>query len=682
MAYKKLIGMAVLSGMMAGAIAQEEEDCGKTDNKKILKLLEQSRDSKYQYRERYQFVKDALAIDENCAPCLLRIGKMAFDKSQSEGTTTQYAEDYFKRLIEACPKYNALPYYAMGIIYYGREDYENAIPYFKQFVEFKITDDGQQAPDHDQKKMDVKNILPELEFYSQYYKNTVPFNPQPVENVCTEWGEILPMISPDNEILFFTREINKKALGDITSRWVQEFTMSYRKDMNSPFDAGKALPPPFNVGDYYGGATISVDNKEMIICACKKNNEKFKDYNNCDLYVSKYEKFMNMNSGKYEYKWSDIEPIGGNINTKDGWEAQPSLSADGKTLYFAKIHNQVNLPSDQQKSDIYYSTRDASGNWTSPKLVPTINTKEGDEKAPFMHSDSKTLYFAAEVGADYWGAGGLDIFYTKQKEDGSWTEPKNIGYPINSEHNEPGLFVSTDGHWAYFTSNKLTGARGYDIFRFELPYEARPEKVVLVKGSVTDESGAPVENATVQVKYNGSEVVEEIKVDPEDGKYAVVLNVEKGQDAVITVKKPDHTVDTKIIAANTTEPVIKNVDLKTEEVQVGKPYTINDILFATDSYELTDKSKFVIDQFVLFLKENESYSVSINGHTDDVGDNAKNKLLSENRANAVKEYIVSKGIAASRMKSEGFGEEKPKVPNSNDYNRSLNRRTEFVITGK
>jgi len=682
MGYKRIILSITLAFTCVFAFSQEEEDCGKVTNKKIIKLLEQSKDSKYEYRERYQFLKDALALDENCAPCLFEIGKRAFNKSQDEGTTTQYAEEYFKKLIDVCPKYNALPYYSLGVINYGRDDFENTIPWFKQFLEFKIDEDSQLAPQHEEKVFTVKDILPEIEFYAEYFKKTVPFNPTIVENVSTEAGEIFPMISPDNEILFFTREINKKALGDITSRLVQEFTMSYRKDMNSPFDAGKALPPPYNVGDLYGGATISVDNKELIICACKKDNPDEKNYNNCDLFSSKYEKYMNMNSGKYEYKWSAMESLGTGINTKNGWEAQPSLSADGNTLYFATIRNQLALSPEQQQSDIYYSTRKEDGTWLPAKPLTAINTKEGSEKAPFMHSDSKTLYFAAEVNAEYWGAGGFDIFYTKQEENGKWSKPKNIGYPINSENNETGIFVSTDGHWAYYSSNKLEGARSYDIYRFELPHEARPEKVVLVKGTITDQDGAPVEDAKVEIKYSGSDKVEEIKVDPNDGKYAVVLNVEKGQDAVITVKKPDHTVDTKIIPANSTETVMKNVDLKTEEVEVGKAYTINDILFDTDSYELTSKSKFVIDQFILFLQENESYNVSIHGHTDDVGDNTKNKILSENRANAVKEYIVSKGISSSKISSQGFGEEKPKFKNDNEYNRSLNRRTEFVITGK
>lgn len=670
-----LVSIAVLLNISMFA-QEDEESCRTVDNKKVKKLLEQSKDPKLPRKEQNLLLKEALTIDESCAPCLFQLGKNAYDNAREDNLTPTSAIEYFKKLLATCPDYHADVYYYMGVIYYGEEEFEQALVYFNQFLEFKVKSDDQMSEDHHVKKKDVKEIIPEIQFYATFFKNPVPFYPAPVENVSTQWDEYLPMISPDNELMFFTRRLDKKALGDLTSRVVEEFTMAQRKDISSPFDIGNRLPAPFNViGDNYGGATISVDNKEMIICSCRKNNKRKPDYNNCDLFATKYERFQN-DKGMWEYKWGELVELGPNINSIDSWEAQPSLSADGKTLFFARVMNDGGKP----QSDIWYSTRSANGNWTPAKPLVDINTG-GHEKAPFMHSDSKTLYFAANIDESHWGAGGYDIFFTRQMPDGKWSKPQNIGYPINSEGDEHGLIVSTDGKLAYYASNKLKGAKGFDIFRFELPAYARPEKVVIVKGQVTDEVGEPVAGAKVEIKYNDGKK-EEVKVDPSDGKYAAVVNMEKAQDAVITVKAEDRTYDTKLIAANTNSPVIKGVDMKAEKLEVGKAYTIADILFATNSYELNATSRFVIDQFAEFLKENPNIKIAIHGHTDDRGNPAENLTLSDNRAKAVMNYLVTKGIAANRVSAQGFGQTKPKVSNTSDYNRSLNRRTEFVILSK
>jgi outer membrane protein OmpA-like peptidoglycan-associated protein len=151
---------------------------------------------------------------------------------------------------------------------------------------------------------------------------------------------------------------------------------------------------------------------------------------------------------------------------------------------------------------------------------------------------------------------------------------------------------------------------------------------------------------------------------------------------MVTVKKADHAFDSKLIAKEDLkpeEPVIRANDLTVKKLKVGEAYTINDILYATSSYSLTDKSKFILKGFATFLKENPTIHVAIYGHTDDVGDDEKNMILSENRANGVKEYLMSLGISEDRLSSKGFGETKPKVENNSELNRAKNRRTDFVI---
>jgi outer membrane protein OmpA-like peptidoglycan-associated protein len=608
----------------------------------------------------------------------LELAKRAYAVAETGNTTYDNAKGYYIDVINACPTYNADAYYYLGVIYYGDKQDEKALEYFTKFIQFKSENDWAYSGDHAKKMADVKSVLEELEFNVNYFKNPVPFSPQIVNLVSSVNDEYLPMISPDNEMLFFTRKLDRKNLGDITSNVVEEITLATRKDMDSPFDAGVPLPKPFNVGSNYGGVTISVDNKEMYICSCApiktKDNQ---TYNNCDIFVTHYEMYYDSKDHK-AYRWGELVNLGPNINSETEWEATPSLSGDGKTLYFSKMGKNT------RGEDIYYSTRDEEGNWTKAKPLTAVNSAGGD-KAPFMHSDSKTLYFISQVDVmnGRYGAGKYDIFYTKQDEKGKWTNPKNIGYPINTEYDEYGLIVAADGHWAYIASGRQSEKKGgQDIYRFELPTEARPEKVIIVKGVVKDDNGQPVAEAKVEITNATTKEKIEVNVNKDDGKYATVVSVKENDDVVVAVKKPEHMVETKYFKITEDSKPVVNETLKVKEIKVNEPYVINDILFATASFELTDQSKAILDKFVDFLKDNPTFKAAIHGHTDDVGNDEKNMTLSSDRANAVKEYMISSGIEASRLSSKGFGETKFKVKNDSEENRALNRRTEFLVTGK
>jgi outer membrane protein OmpA-like peptidoglycan-associated protein len=295
-----------------------------------------------------------------------------------------------------------------------------------------------------------------------------------------------------------------------------------------------------------------------------------------------------------------------------------------------------------------------------------------------MHQDSETLYFVSSTSETRKGTGGLDIFYVR-KENGKWGTPKNIGYPINSKEDEIGLFVSTDGKVAYYSSY-LGG--DWNIYSFELYEEARPKSVAIVQGDLMNEKGETVEGATIEIAYEGSDEITKVKVNGDDGKYAAVVRTDKKQDVMVTVKKEGAAFDSKLLTKESFSKdtvVMKDVKLAVKALKVGASYTINDILYATNSAELTGRTKFILSGFVRFLEENPTIKVAIQGHTDDLGDDATNLQLSEKRAKSVAAYLQSKGIAADRLLSKGYGETKPKVANDSEDNRAKNRRTDFVI---
>ncbi|NRA13321.1 MAG: OmpA family protein, partial [Crocinitomicaceae bacterium] len=404
---------------------------------------------------------------------------------------------------------------------------------------------------------------------------------------------------------------------------------------------------------------------------CKDGMVGSQPYRNCDLYSSVYT--IGGRDGK-TIIWSELENLGDKINSSDGWEGQPSLSADGKTLYYT-----ANTP-ETNDNDIFVVKRQADGTWGYPRAFDEINTL-GKDKSPFLHQDSETLYFVSQCSKDRPGIGGLDIFYIRQDEKGVWSKPKNIGYPINTADDELGLFVSIDGEVAYYSSR--TGGI-WNIYSFELYEEARPQSVALLKGDLRDENGSAVENAIIEIAYEGSDEVTTVKVNGNDGKYAAIVKTNRNQDIMVTVKKEGHAFDSKLIDKDEFKGdnvVIRGNDLAVKKLKVGEAYTINDILYLTNSAELNSKAKFILRGFARFLKENETIKVSINGHTDDVGNDGKNLTLSQNRAKGVKEYLTSLGVDKGRLSSKGLGETDPKVDNDSEENRALNRRTDFVIIG-
>ncbi|MNJ90738.1 Outer membrane porin F precursor [compost metagenome] len=581
------------------------------------------------------------------------------------------AEQLFEKAVELCPDYHSDMFYYLGVINYTQNDKDVANSWFQRFVDFKNNDNSRYGADYTKQLADVKKLLVSQKEETEMLSKQVPFNPKKVPNVSSANDEYFPMISPDNLLMFFTRKQDMKNLGDMVSNMQEIYTYSIRTDEGLSFDAGKAFPKPFNNGTFqsYGAATMSVDNKEMIICACKKTEVSGQAYMNCDLYSTTYQK---TGPNPSDYQWTELVNLGPKINSPDGWEGQPSMSADGNTLFYTANRRST------KDNDVFIVKRNADGTWGAPRPFDEINTA-GKDKSPFLHQDSETLYFVSTVSDDRKGVGGLDIFYMRE-ENGVWSKPKNIGYPINSKEDELGIFVSTDGKLAYYSSQQQGN---WDIYGFELYEEARPKAVTIIKGDLKDPSGNPIENATIEVAYENTEKVEQVRVNGNDGKFAVVVKTDKPQDIMVSVKKEGAAFDSKLI---TKEEIAKkenrvNNKLEVKELKVGEAYTINDILYDYNSDVLSKKSQFILREFSRFLKSNPSIQIMIQGHTDSDGDDAKNLDLSDRRAKGVKRYLVSLGIDENRLEAKGFGEANPKVANDTPENKAQNRRTEFLIQG-
>lgn len=662
--------VAVLVGLAAQA-----QNCGPTSSRKAQKLLDQAvNNSRFELTERVDIFRKSLQADPQCIECLFGKARAEYGLAVEQNTGYDRAYRDFVDVITSCPKYHADAYYYSGIIAYANQDYEKAQEYFEGFLTFD-KEQGKISRDHEAKEGDIASVLPEVRFYNDFYSNPVEYNPRRLANVNTQAEEYLPMLSPDNELIFFTRKSKEKAKGDLYAREVERFMMAEQIDGTKEYQNAQALPPPFNVGDNYGGITLSLDNREMFITVCKPVSA---NYKNCDLYVSRYEREINK-EGKVIYSWSGLENLGENVNTSGGWEAQPTLSADGNTLYFATIRENTTPDKEGNPTiDIFYTERSSDGVWSKARPIGDGINTDGNDKSPVLHADSRTMYFASN---GHLGAGGYDIFYSRQESDGGWTKPKNIGYPVNSPQDEHGLVVSTDGKIALFSSSNVSSAKGLDIFAFDVPKEARPENVLILKGDVRNDKGDLVTDAKIEIKYAETKEVKEVSVDDLDGTYAAVVNLRKDEDVVVSVKSEteDLAFNTRVFTLADTAETVRDLPIKVEKLESGKTYRMNDIRFATGSSEIDEASKSVLNEFAEYLKEKPTYHVDIFGHTDDVGDANDNLILSTDRAFEVFGFLQESGVNPDKMDFKGFGESKPMVPNNSERERAINRRTEFKI---
>jgi outer membrane protein OmpA-like peptidoglycan-associated protein/tetratricopeptide (TPR) repeat protein len=567
------------------------------------------------------------------------------------------AEKYFSRTIALCPTYDVYAYYYLGEIAYSFEQFDKTIQYLSEFLK----DVEKIKKDEDYTR--AVQLLEYSKFYLKAISNPVPFNPEVVEGISTPENEYLPILSPDNQTAYFTRE--KKMLPDrnsvIQTTRFRELFMASARNEDGSFSEGEEMPDPFNIFSNEGGATLTADNHFLYYTVCQY--DKAGGYLNCDIFYSE----------QVNGEWTPIRNAGSQINKPNTWESQPSISTDGKMLYFVS-----DRPGGYGGYDLYKAMKNDDGSWgVAVNMGPVVNSK-GNEKSPFIHPDGQTLYFSS----DGWpGMGGYDIFFTKVREDNTIDKPQNLGYPINSPEDELGFFVSTDGTRGFFASNKFHGKGGWDLYSFELYDAARPEKVLFIKGTVKDESSAEPVKARIELRNLETKKISEIPLDTNTGKYVAVTQFRN--DYVMTIKKEGYVYESKYISkVDTVFKAPAEVDVQIQPIELNKSYRINDIYFAFNSSELTEESKAVLEQMIEFLTFNGTMCIQIQGHTDNIGNDADNLKLSESRARSVYDYLIARNIAPERLSFRGFGKTDPVAPNDTEEGRAKNRRTCFVITKK
>ncbi|MFM7022759.1 MAG: OmpA family protein [Flavobacteriales bacterium] len=630
-----------------------------TKSKKAIEYYEAATASMQEYHPENALVSINKAIDKDPLFCEAYVLRSYIYADQKQN---QKAIDDIQKALSINPDFFIPVYLDLGGLYFIQQDFDAAEKYLNIFLA-KYTKG-------DKLKFKAEKILASCTFAREAVKHPVPFNPVNAgPAINSKFNDFNPYVTIDEEVFVLTRSVWTDSVMLPTGHWKkneqEDFYVSEKtgSGWSSAVNIGKPLSSPANEGALSMWPSANV----MILTICPDEYGSYGEgrmgFGSCDLFFSK------KTSGG---KWSLPVNLGQQVNS-GRFDSQPSVSPDGKDIYFASAR-----AGSYGESDIYV-VHFLGNAWSKPEnLGPKINTY-GFEDGVFIHPDNQTLYFAS---TGHPGMGGRDLYMCKRQPDGSWGDPVNLGYPINTSEDDRTLFIDAKGELAYFASNRSGGMGEMDIYYFKLPQSAKPIPVTYMKGIVYDEkTKKPLGGASFELidLETNKQVVESFS-DAKDGSFLVSLPV--GKNYALNVSTEGgylfFSENFELTDPKKGEDAFRK-DVPMKKIGVNEKVVLKNIFFATDSYVLKPESKTELDKLVAFLNKNPTLKIEVGGHTDNQGSKAHNQTLSQNRANAVKEYLVKNGISADRLTSKGYADVMPIDSNDTEKGRANNRRTEFMV---
>lgn len=606
-------------------------------NKKALLYLNEGKNSLGlgHYKEAEEFFKKAIDKDENYLEAYYELGSL-YESMRYYDKAYQLYND----IIQSSLKFPLEVYFKLAKTSFAIGKFSEANLFIEQY---RMID--RMSPS---RRKELEKLQNNIAYATKASKKKVSFHPKPLnENVNTEDKEYFPSLTADGAELYFTRQLPG------SSGMLQEDI--YVSKWQGDWMPAQKLPL-INTFDNEGAHSISADGRSLFFTRCEFQG----GFGGCDIFVSY----------KTGDRWSKPvilpEPINSNFK-----ETQPNISADGQTLYFVSDRKEGGFG----HLDLWKSELQENGKWGKPvNLGKTINTPYSEQR-PFFHPDGKTLYFSSE---GHPGFGESDMFYSKLKEDGTWSKPKNMGFPVNSAFNEAGIYVSLDGSKGYIASDRFGERLQFNIYEFIIPDEARPDHVVYVKGKVTDEESN--KGLSAKIDFYDTDIqkkIESINTDSENGNFLICLPY--GANYAAKINKPGYLYHSESFLLKDTSMQNYSLEIALKALKAGKEVVLKNIFFEVDKHELLEASKTELTEFAEFLKENNSLVIEISGHTDSTGTESHNQKLSENRAKSVYTYLIETGINQSRLTYKGYGSQQPIADNNTPEGRGLNRRTQFKV---
>lgn len=608
------------------------------------------------FDEALRIYLDLVKIDSLNSDLNFQIGICYLNSRTQKPKATKYLEKAIACAKQVCTKkedqdhQNAFKF--LGDAYHINYQFDLAIETYNKYLSI--------APDHNNHEMRLEAIR-KIEMCKVGKELVITPVKVKIENigsaVNSTYADYSPVLSADESTMIFTTRRPETTGGklDEFGLYFEDIYISYKTD--STWSKAVSIGTSINTDGNEATVGISVDGQIILIYK--------DDAGDGNLYST------SLNGDQ----WSKPEKLNDNINTKD-WEPSAFISADGNILYFTS-----NREGGLGGRDIYKSNKLPNGEWAkATNLGPTINTSF-DEDAPFIHPDGVTLYFSSNA---HRTMGGFDIFSTHLSAQNEWTNPVNIGYPINTTEDDIFYVVSPDNKRAYYSSVKEGGIGEKDNYVITFS-EYKEPPLTLLKGVITDICGRVPPVVEIIVTDNETEKVVGIyHSNSKTGQYLFILP--PGKNYNITYESEGYLFHSENldVLMNTNYYVIRKA-IQLEPIVVGSRIVLNNIFFDFDKATLRPISKVELTKLFKLLNKNKELVVEIAAHTDSKGSDDYNIKLSQQRAQSVVDYLIGKGISKNQMVAKGYGESQPVANNNNPdgsdnpVNRQLNRRVELKV---
>ena len=608
-----------------------------SNNKKAVKLYEEARSliGARDFDKAFERLQLAIDKDPDFAEAYLKLAsiyQIKFNDSLQFWCYRQVIDRY-----PDIPKF-ASSWYLLGSNAFKNGNYEETLKYLGKYMEL-TSEKGRYASS-------AKMLIDNSHFAINYKTNDFQFNPRPLPKVVNQFKQqYFPVLTVDqNTLLFIKRQ------GD-------EEILQTDKDKNGNWQEPHSISDNINSEYNEGTCSISADGRMLVFTSCMGRQ----GYGSCDLYVSY----------KTGNEWSVPENMGEVINSPS-WDSQPSLSADGRTLYFVS-----NRRGGFGSRDIYVSQQNEAGEWQSPQNVGSSINTSFDDISPFIHPNGQRLYFATNGRL---GFGGFDIYFSDKKSASEWLAPTNFGYPINTHDDEVSMFISSDGAKGYYSHEERTKESVLStLYEIDIPPKLQVEhKSSYVFGKVMDgETNTPLKATVSLINLDSNNSVEKVRSDSVTGDYLIVIT--QGAQYGLFAESEGYLYKSENF--NLTEKLLMpvKINLKLEKIKPGARVVLKNIFFDFDSYNLTSTSKAELNRVLHLLNTNKTLRVEISGYTDNVGTEKYNLELSEKRAEAVYNYLVKNGADKTKLGFRGYGASNFLNSNNTEEERAKNRRIEFKV---
>jgi outer membrane protein OmpA-like peptidoglycan-associated protein/tetratricopeptide (TPR) repeat protein len=495
------------------------------------------------------------------------------------------------------------------------------------------------------------NYIPQL----QNKQKLFDVKPTSINSDKSDFGAVLA----NDNVLYFTsaRNTSRRKTATTEEPYLDIYQCVYTPNNN--LLSAPNICEDLNTPWHDGPVSVSADGLTMFFARDSRSESIFEKDKKANSKVSQVHLFKATKANKEATKWGNITPLP--INSKVFSTSNPCLSADGKTLYFNS-----NMPGGQGGNDIWRVAVYPDNTYGKPEnLGKGVNT-EGNEQFPFICDDG-TLYFSSSARQ---GFGGLDVFFIDTKNNDAVA--KNVGKPVNTQKDDFAFTLNAKSNIAFFSSNRDGND---DVFM------AIPVCGVEALVTVTDvKTGKALTGARVAILDDKKNI---IQTRDADSNGTVTYNVDCDKTYSLQVAKDGYeSASFELITKRAGKQAIAATLNPIDVIVTPTEVVLKPINFEYNKSNITQDGAFELDKLVQVMKNNSAMVIMVKSHTDNRGSDLYNLELSEKRANATVQYILSKGIDMNRISGKGFGETEPKIDckeNCSENDFATNRRSEFLI---